>query len=248
MRQLVITLFLCTTLWKMVSPFDVNLTKFQPIYYDDNNEPIPMLANITQISPTLKSQVLRYGFLPCSCEDFTCGCCANMNIRLFNFRRHACMNLTYDPYEFSVGMNMLMDEESIYETSFSAKNPPPACLQVPMPYVPTIDFCVRVFDIFTPGRNLHMCMNFESRIERVPVMVLQFDCLQMGADGINLLKPEDIGEESTEAPEKEDLDLASDVFDEVNEVKRNTSLLGNKTKTVLIDEKSTKLPTFPRAK
>lgn len=35
-----------------------------------------------------------------------------------------------------------------------------------------------------------MCMNLETRIERVPVLVLQFDCMKMGADGVSLLKPD----------------------------------------------------------
>lgn len=61
------------------------------IYYDDEDEPVPMLTNISQISPTLKTRVLRFGYLPCSCEDYTCGCCANMNIRLFNFHRHGML-------------------------------------------------------------------------------------------------------------------------------------------------------------
>lgn len=31
----------------------------------------------------------------------------------------ACTNFTYDPYEFSIGMNMLWNEESIFQRNVS---------------------------------------------------------------------------------------------------------------------------------
>lgn len=67
-----------------------------------------------------------------------------------------------------------------------------------------------------------MCLNFESRIERVPVLVLQFDCIQMGVNGVNLLKPEE-AEEVNPAPE--DIDQGSNIYNEVNEVKKNSSFI-----------------------
>ncbi|XP_046659170.1 uncharacterized protein LOC124353372 [Homalodisca vitripennis] len=204
------------------------------IYYDDDNKPVPMLTNISDVVPTLKAPNVRFGPLPCNCADLTCGCCVNMNIQLFNFQRRACTNFTYDPYEFSIGMNLLWNDESIYKTSVSGKNPPPICIQAPIPYLPTMDQCVRIFNIFTPGRNIHMCMNLETRFERVPVLVLQFDCMRMGADGVALLKPEAEGgltppmEEEEEEEETEETEEkppqttqeAANIFDPVDPDKK----------------------------
>ena len=68
------------------------------------------------------------------------------------------------------------------------------CTPVPLPVLLTlVHMCVRVFNIFTPGSNLHLCVDFEARFANRPVVVLHFDCLRVGADGFTLLKPEDEG-------------------------------------------------------
>lgn len=107
------------------------------------------------------------------------------------------------------------------------------CAQAPIPYLPTIDQCVRLFNIFTPGRNIHMCMNLETRIERVPVLVLQFDCMRMGLDGVALLKPEEEGglnppeQETTETPSSEVQESpqeGANIFDMVDPNKKKVNM------------------------
>jgi len=67
-------------------------------------------------------------------------------------------------------------------------------MPVPLPLLPRlVRMCARVFNIFTPGSNLHLCVDFEARIANRPVVILHFDCLRAGADGFALLKPEDEG-------------------------------------------------------
>ncbi|KAE8749560.1 hypothetical protein FOCC_FOCC003826 [Frankliniella occidentalis] len=164
---------------------------------------------------------LGFGPLPCDCsgDDIGCGCCAGLSMSYFNWHRRACFNLTYDPYEFAFGVNLLMDGKS---------NPPPVCVPIPtpLPVLPTVDFCVRMFNVFTPppGLNLHACMNFETRISRAPVLVLEFDCLRLGSAGAFLLKPEDYGEvpEPTTAPEEGSGggQEGEDEYDEVTEDRR----------------------------
>lgn len=99
----------------------------------------------------------------------------------------------------------------------SAKNPPPLCIPVPIPYLPaTVDFCARIFDLYTPGQNLHMCLDFETRIQSAAVLVLHFDCMRMGNDGIALLKP---GSSPTPIASTTTSQLGSDIYDEVTEIK-----------------------------
>lgn len=65
-----------------------------------------------------------------------------------------------------------MDDNSVYQNQVSARNPDPVC--VPVPYLPIgADLCVKMFNIFTPGRNLHMCMDWQARIAKAPVLVRQ---------------------------------------------------------------------------
>ncbi|XP_060516215.1 uncharacterized protein LOC132695775 [Cylas formicarius] len=172
-----------------------------------------------------KSEVRRLAFRSngCTCQQLTCGCCLGINLNQFQFNREGCMNFTYDPQEFAVTMEMIMDENTVFTNSFSAKNPPPLCIPVPIPYIPIqVETCAKLFDIHTPGQNLHMCFDFETRIQGATVLILHFDCMRMGTDGVALLKPgESVGGPFlTTTPESSQLD--ADVYDQVTEIKRKS--------------------------
>lgn len=55
----------------------------------------------------------------CSCQQLICGCCLDFNVQQFNFERTGCMNLTFQPEQFSLTMNMLWDGESILQNTIS---------------------------------------------------------------------------------------------------------------------------------
>lgn len=82
-----------------------------------------------------------------------------------------CTNFTYDPNEFQVQLDVMNNEQVVYQNMFSAKNPPPMCM--PVPYTPA-QMCIKLFNIFTPGRNLHMCMDIETKIQEKPYLVRIF--------------------------------------------------------------------------
>lgn len=105
-----------------------------------------------------------------------------INARYGNFHSiflSVCMNFTYDPYEFSIGMDMNMNDNSIFQREVSGKNPPPLCLPVPteaiIPIPLGFEMCVKMFNIFTPGYNLHMCMDIMAQIQSTPIMVRSLD-------------------------------------------------------------------------
>lgn len=100
---------------------------------------------------------------------------------------------------------------------FLAKNPPPVCVPVPLPYLPMVDFCAKLFDIHTPGHNLHMCLDFETRVQRATLLVLHFNCMKMGVNGLSLVKPGETGETGPDITTETQVD--ADKFDEINEIK-----------------------------
>lgn len=134
------------------------------------------------------------------------------------------MNFTYDPYEFALSINMLMDDHSLFMQSISGKNPPPACIPFSMPLLPQVNFCLKFFNIHTPGYNLFMCIDFETRIQSTPILILHFDCMQMGVDGIQYHKPED-----AEIPPIESQESA-EIYDEVFEEPDNETSTVNPKK------------------
>ncbi|CRK90250.1 CLUMA_CG003961, isoform A [Clunio marinus] len=185
-----------------------------PIVFYDLKTKEPLEAPITTILPgsendsfNMSSVInIRLPFIgqPCGCISFNCGCCAGMMMEQFNIDQKMCMNFTYDPMEFAIIMDMNMNENNIYTNMVSGKNPPPLCIPVPTGPLPLgMEMCIKVFNIFMPGNNLHMCMDVMAKFQMTPILILHFDCMRFGQDQIAILKPEDNGGLMTEETESE---------------------------------------------
>uniref|UniRef100_A0A336LZK3 CSON008971 protein n=1 Tax=Culicoides sonorensis TaxID=179676 RepID=A0A336LZK3_CULSO len=130
---------------------------------------------------------------PCKCQDSTCGCCFGMNIDRFNFSQEMCGNMVYDPIEFSMTFNMLMNGNNIYNRSMSGKNPPPMCMPIPVPMIPVqMEMCMVLFNVMQPGNNMHGCMDLEFKMQNIKMMILHFDCFRIGQN-MAWLKPDENG-------------------------------------------------------
>ncbi|XP_046821474.1 uncharacterized protein LOC124425319 [Vespa crabro] len=188
----------------------IDMTEYMSSYYDPmtglelNGKPEDV-----ERSPNQLPKLIFRG-IPCFCNNMTCGCCTGVNITRINFNRRACTKFTYDPQEFSINMSFSMNEKEIFSSSLSAKNPPPVC--IPFVYIPVITFCARFFDVHTTGINLHACLDLETRIVNAPILILHFNCMKIGMNGVSLSKPEDdlILSSTSNQNEKDE------VYDEVN--------------------------------
>ncbi|KAL6438188.1 hypothetical protein ACFW04_004418 [Cataglyphis niger] len=166
---------------------DIDVSKYDMVYYDPNTR-LRLKGELEDGRDPLPR--ISFHGAGCNCGNFTCGCCTGINITTFNFDRHVCTNFTYIPEDFAIKLKFIINERVVLSTSaISAKNPPPLCMPF---YVPFISFCVRFFDVHTSGKNLHACIDFETVVVRWPILVLHFDCIKIGADGVSWMKPEDI--------------------------------------------------------
>ncbi|XP_029166429.1 pheromone-processing carboxypeptidase KEX1-like [Nylanderia fulva] len=126
---------------------------------------------------------------PCECQGGVCGCCSR--ILYDRWKQKACVNITYDPDEFSFTAHILMNDRVLYTRTVSGKNPRPIC--VPFPRIPFMRACVKFYNIYFQGRNIHLCVNMEGKFEDTTVFKVSLDCLRFGENGLALLKPEDGG-------------------------------------------------------
>ncbi|XP_015190558.1 PREDICTED: uncharacterized protein LOC107074053, partial [Polistes dominula] len=138
-------------------------------------------ANSTEVTAT------RQG--PCQCALGVCSCCSRI---LFSaWKQKACVNVTYDPDEFSFTAKVMMNDRVLYTRTISGKNPRPIC--VPVPRIPYIRACVRFYNIFFQGRNIHLCVNMEGKFRDTTLFKVGLDCIRFGSNGLAYLKPEDGG-------------------------------------------------------
>lgn len=113
-----------------------------------------------------------------------------------------------------------MQSRIITTLIFTGRNPPPACLPVPIPYIPIqVHACARLFNVYTIGRNIHLCFDFETHLQGATVLILHFDCMRLGTEGVALLKPEDGGGLPPPSVVTAEPEGPDDIYDEVTEVK-----------------------------
>ncbi|XP_046751686.1 uncharacterized protein LOC124414705 [Diprion similis] len=186
---------------------------YKSVYYNPETKQ-PLKCEVEDAS---RLPDTRIGFrgMPCACDGYSCGCCAGINITRLGLDQKACTNLTYDPREFAIKMQVTMNDMTIYTNQLSARNPPPACFS--LPYIPEqlLQMCARFHDIHMPDSgSLQACMDFETRVVQSPIMVLHFDCMRINNQGITWIKPDEI-EDSVIDVETSGIP-GSEVYDEVN--------------------------------
>ncbi|XP_012541084.1 uncharacterized protein LOC105839362 [Monomorium pharaonis] len=173
-----------TSMEKIISSKLGNISSSQ-----ENLEQVKILLRQISNSSTSENETVtatRQG--PCQCRGGVCGCCSRL---LYDtWKQKACVNITYDPDEFSFTANILMNDRVLYTRTVSGKNPRPIC--VPVPRLP-IRACVRFYNIYFQGRNIHLCLNMEGKFQDTTLFKVSFDCLRFGSNGLALLKPEDGG-------------------------------------------------------
>ncbi|XP_033302035.1 uncharacterized protein LOC117206635 [Bombus bifarius] len=148
-----------------------------------------LLKQVTNSTSNTTTQVTATKQGPCQCGGGVCGCCSRI---LFDtWKQKACVNVTYDPDEFSFTAKISMNNRVLYTRTISGKNPRPIC--VPVPRIPIVKACVRFYNIYFQGRNIHACINMEGKFQDFTIFKVGLDCIRFGVNGLALVKPEDGG-------------------------------------------------------
>lgn len=90
-----------------------------------------------------------------------------------------CANFTLDKEELAVHLNVTSNDQALYHNMISAKNPPPMC--VPVPYIPVVNMCIRLFDIVFTARNIQFCIDLVGRVFTKEIAVWYLMYLNMSS-------------------------------------------------------------------
>ncbi|XP_078049809.1 uncharacterized protein LOC144476574 [Augochlora pura] len=213
--------------------FSLDLSKYTATYYDPDTG-VSLTPELENSGRDPLSTKVSFRGLPCHCENMQCTCCTGVNLTSLNFNRRACTKFTYDPSAFAINMALSMNEREIYSNTFSAKNPPPLC--APVPYLPFVNFCIRFFDLHTEGRNLHTCIDLETRIIGSPILTLHFNCVKVGIDGISWTQIRNDTSPST--IEMHTIVEEPEVYDEVEFEQQDLEVYANYTSTLSPEEEA----------
>lgn len=106
----------------------------------------------------------------CKCGGGVCSCCSKL---LYDrWKQKACVEVIYEPDEFSFTAKVMLNDRVLYTRSVSGKNPRPIC--VPFPRIPLVRACVRFYNIYFQGRNVHMCVSMEGRFDDTTLVKVNF--------------------------------------------------------------------------
>ncbi|XP_076620386.1 uncharacterized protein LOC143341383 [Colletes latitarsis] len=148
-----------------------------------------ILKEATNSTSNTTNQVIATRQGPCQCGGGLCSCCSK--ILYDTWKQKACVNVTYEPDEFSFTAKISMNDRVLYTRTVSGKNPRPVC--VPVPRIPIVKACVRFYNIYFQGRNIHLCINMEGKFRETTMFKVGLDCIRFGSNGLALVKPEDGG-------------------------------------------------------
>ncbi|KAL1449117.1 hypothetical protein WDU94_000350 [Cyamophila willieti] len=163
---------------------------------------------------------------PCTCDKGKCGCCTGRVLSNFNLNlpSRGCLNITYIPEDFEFNVKMTYNDRTLVQRRVSGKNPRPMC--VPLPRISgRAQACVKMSNVYLVGRNVHLCLDLEARVQNEELFKVSFDCVRMGTSGIKWIKPEDGGgigpPPVVEGPTPEDYDaVVASEGDEITSAKR----------------------------
>ncbi|XP_034171825.2 uncharacterized protein LOC117600463 [Osmia lignaria lignaria] len=188
----------------------IDIGLLNSVYYD----PKTGLALKGAIETNVKNPLGQITFqgISCECKKLVCRCCTGLNETLFKIDQQSCTTLTYIPEDFAIKTSLSLNQRELVSSTISGKNPPPLC--VSLPKLPFVTICVRVFDIYTVRKNLHACVDVETRIANAPVLVLHFNCVQVGLDGLSWGYPGSTN--NVNIVQNQFLNNQTEVYDDVN--------------------------------
>ncbi|KFM71114.1 hypothetical protein X975_12775, partial [Stegodyphus mimosarum] len=123
-----------------------------------------------------KQEANSYG---CVCSNYSCGCCAHLEVPKVGLNDTGCVNLTYLQKDYGISFTVTIDNLTIYNETVSARNPPPMCFGAPI-LKEYADLCIHFYDLNVTRHSAHGCVDLEARLNRIVVGRYKIGCFNLG--------------------------------------------------------------------
>lgn len=100
-----------------------------------------------------------------------------------------CTNVTYDSEYEEARFNIYLGERRVAKYGvYALEDPEPACMPLMMP-IP-ISMCLQPHTMGMVNSKLQMCMDVIVLVHKSKIMQMHFNCMALGADGLEYLNPD----------------------------------------------------------
>ncbi|XP_013781501.1 uncharacterized protein LOC106465811 [Limulus polyphemus] len=115
----------------------------------------------------------------CKCQNYSCGCCAHLDVPRIGLNDTGCVNFTYLPKEYGISFTVTIDNYTVFNETISVHNPPPLCFGAPM-LKEFADLCVHFYNITISWNKAYGCVKVEARIHHVVIASYELGCFSVG--------------------------------------------------------------------
>jgi len=106
----------------------------------------------------------------CSCSDYTCLCCAAIDISKIHLVGNGCVNVTYVPAEVAFDVTLLIDGSVKFTKEISLDNP-----QVCIPYE-VAELCVQFLNVTLTESDVAACVYVEAMLFKEKIADVKLGC------------------------------------------------------------------------
>ncbi|XP_012258053.2 uncharacterized protein LOC105687189 [Athalia rosae] len=136
-----------------------------------------IIASLTIIWLTLVTGQALGG---CECDNYDCGCCEHIQEKYVHLNNTVCTNISYLPADIGFMMTITFDSYAVFNTTVSARNPPPICIG--QDYIKELeaDICIRFYDLDVNKHHFHGCVKFDIEVFKIKTASYDLGCFDMG--------------------------------------------------------------------
>ncbi|OQV12155.1 hypothetical protein BV898_13572 [Hypsibius exemplaris] len=125
---------------------------------------------------------IREGSSKCYCaHDNLCACCDHFEIPKMKINDTGCFELTYNAQQLAISLIFEIDNHVLMNKTVSARNPPPACYDVP--HFDFAALCIQLYNLEFYQKQLTGCARALAELEGRPVFKRDIGCFHLPMSG-----------------------------------------------------------------